>query len=46
MFSLDVEKDLNYVGKNLENKNHKKKILKPQNRKLSQYPIINLLLKY
>ena len=28
MFSLDIEKDLNYVGKNLENKNDKKKILK------------------
>ena len=28
MFSLDIEKDLNYVGKSLENKNDKKKNLK------------------
>ena len=47
MFSLDIEKDLNYVGKNLENKNDKKrKILKQQNRKLNQYQLVNLLLKY
>ena len=28
MLSLDIEKDLNYVGKSLENKNDKKKNLK------------------
>ena len=37
MFSLDIEKDLIYIGKDLKDKNDKKIILKLINRKLSHY---------